>query len=112
MYQLNQGKTSQASAQAFGTIGNAGLKTSADKVFDICLAAQRNGIDDLSGREIQARYELLHGKRIDSGTVSARVNALVAAKRLERLTFSRACSVTGRDIYPVRVPATQARLVY
>jgi len=105
-------KTLHASAQAFGTIGNAELKTSSDKLFDICLAAQRNGADDLSGREIQARYELLYGKRIDSGTVSARVNALVTAKRLVRLTFSRPCSITQRDIYPVRVPATQARLMY
>lgn len=100
------------SARALGSLGNTGIKTSSDKVFDIVLAAQRNGADDLSGKEIQARYELLYGKRIDSGTVSARVNNLVTAKRLERLTFSRACTVTGRDIYPVRVPAAQARLMY
>jgi hypothetical protein len=112
MLQLNRASTNQTSAQSLSNIGNAGIKSSADKVFDICLAAQRNGADDLSGKEIQARYELLHGKRIDSGTVSARVNDLVTAKRLERLTFSRACTVSGRDIYPVRVPVSQVSLFY
>ena len=102
--------THQTSAQAFSSLGNMVLKTEADKILDIVLAAQRNGMDDLSGREIQARYELQYGKRIDSGTVSARVNALILANRLSRSPIARICSVTGRDIYPVRVPATQGRL--
>lgn len=103
--------TSPASAQAFAQVGNVVLKTEADKILDICLGAQRNGAQDLSGREIQARYELLYGKRIDSGTVSARVNALILAGRLKRSQISRACSVTGRDIYPVLVLMAQTRLV-
>ena len=104
--------TSHSSAQALAALGNGGKKRQLDDIHDICLAAQRNGADDLSGKEIQQRYELLHGKRIESSTVAGRVNDLVAVKRLERLTFVRSCSVTGRDIHPVRVPATQARLVY
>lgn len=102
---------SDTSALALGRIGLPTLKTENDKIADICLAAQRNGCDDLSGKEIQARYELLYGKRIDASAVSARVNALVTAHRLERSTITRACSITGQDIHPVRVPAVQSRLV-
>lgn len=112
MPRLNQTSTSHSSAQALALLGNAKKKCLLDQIMDICLAAQRNGADDLSGKEIQAKYELIHGKRIEAGTVSGRVNDLVSAKRLERLTFSRACAITSRDIYPVRVPAAQARLMY
>ncbi len=102
--------TNQASAQAFAQVGNMTLKTESDKIHDICVAAQRNGAQGLSGREIQHQYELIYGKRIDAGTVSARVNALILAGRLKRSSVARMCSITGRDIYPVAVPATQARL--
>lgn len=81
-----------------------------DKILDICITAKRNGRADLSGKEIQERYELVHGKRIDASSVSARVNGLIAAGRLVRLERSRPCRVTGRDIHPVRVVAVQAGL--
>lgn len=103
--------TSQTSAQAFAAVGLKTLKHEQDRVHDICLSAQRNGYADLSGREIQVRYELQYGKRIDAGSVSARISALIAAGRLERLPDVRVCSVTGRDVHPVRVPISQARLV-
>lgn len=103
--------TNQASAASFALMDNLILKTEADKIHDICVAAQRHGARDLSGREIQRQYEMLYGKRIDSGTVSARVNALITAGRLKRSSVARACSVSGRDIYPVLVPTTQVRLV-
>lgn len=103
--------THQTSAQAFSSLGNMVLKTEADKILDICVGAQRNGAHDMSGREIQQRYEFLYGRRIDSGTVSARVNALILAGRLNRSSIARACSVTGRDIYPMLVLMAQTRLV-
>lgn len=103
--------TNQTSAQAFSSLGNMVLKTEADKILDICVGAQRNGAHDMSGREIQQRYEFLYGRRIDSGTVSARVNAFILAGRLKRSSIARACSVTGRDIYPVLVLMAQTRLV-
>lgn len=99
------------SAQALAAVGVSNLKHEQDKIHDICVAAQRNGVSDLSGKEIQARYELQYGKRIDASSVAARVNALVTAERLERVVMTRACKVTGRDIHPVRVPMTQTRLV-
>ena len=100
------------SAQSLAALSNTTKKGQLDQIFDICLSAQRNGVEDLSGKEIQQRYELQYGKRIESSTVAGRVNDLVTVKRLEKLTFSRSCAVTGRDIHPVRVPATQARLMY
>lgn len=102
--------TSETSAQALNQIGLPKLKGELDKIHDIVLAAHRHGIDDMSGREIQQRYEQIHGKRIDSGTVSARCNGLIAAGRLERCRIARACHVTGKDIHPVRVVAQQSRL--
>lgn len=99
------------SAQALAAIGQRTVMNLQDRIHDICVAAQRNGMDDLSGKEIQERYERLYSKRIDASSVSARINNLISAKRLERLTTVRPCRVTGHDIHPVRVPATQARLV-
>jgi hypothetical protein len=87
------------------------LKHLHDQIHEICVIAQRNGRDDMSGKEIQERYEAIYGKRIEASSVSARVNNLVAANRLERLETMRPCRITGRDIHPVRVPLTQARLV-
>ena len=109
---MNTATTSHSSAQALAALGNTGKKRVLDQIFDICLAAQRNGAHDLSGKEIQAKYEFVHSKRIESSTVSGRVNDLVTVGRLERRQIARACAITGRDIYPVRVPATQDRLVY
>lgn len=99
------------SAQALAAMRLPDIKQLQDKIHDICVAAQRNGYADLSGKEIQARYELLYGQRIEASTVSSRVNNLVTAGRLERVKQVRPCAVTGRDIHPVRVPLKQARLV-
>ena|ERR1035437_6288484 len=101
---------SNTSAQAFADLGLRTLKGELDKIHDIVLAAQRHGVDDMSGREIQQRYELIYGKRIDSGTVSARVKGLLDANRLERVMVTRPCLVTGKDIHPVRCVAHQTRL--
>lgn len=98
------------SAQALNQIGLRHLKGELDKIHDIVLTAQRHGVKDMSGREIQDRYERIYGRRIDSGTVSARCNGLITAKRLERCLVTRPCTVTGKDIHPVRVVAQQACL--
>lgn len=99
------------SAKSLAAMPLTELKQLQDKIHDICVAARRNGYDDLSGKEIQARYELLYGQRIEASSVASRVNNLVTAGRLERATHVRPCAVTGRDIHPVRVPMKQARLV-
>jgi hypothetical protein len=67
-------------------------------------------VQDLSGREIQARYAMTHsGKTIDTGTISARVNSLIAAGLLERLP-ERRCSITNKSVGPVRAVAHQTRM--
>lgn len=106
-----QSPTTESSAAALAALSTSHLKNETDRIYDIVMAAHLHGIDDMSGREIQARYELLHGKRIDSGSVSARISSLISARRLERCRIARACLVTGSDIRPVRVVAQQSRLV-
>ena len=98
------------SAQSLALMGLGEIKTLQDRILDICIRAQRNGVADLSGGEIQKRYELQYGQRLDKSSISARVNNLVSANRLERLQHARVCQVSGRNIAPVRVPAVQARL--
>jgi hypothetical protein len=61
----------------------------------------------LSLKEIKSIYQQWHGD-IELSTVSDRVNALVAAKRLERLETTRKCSISGINIHPVRVSNGQS----
>ena len=107
--------TVETSAQALNAIGMDKRKTNADKVIDIVVACQRNGVRDMSRGEIRDQMELVHGRRFDSGWVSARVKELIDAKRLERVVIRRPCCSPSAgksgDIEPVRVPMTQARLV-
>jgi hypothetical protein len=101
----------QVSAIARDQFGMWAIKGQQRDVLDIVLAAHRNGVADLSGREIQARYRISYpGKDIDTGTVSARVNSLIAAKLLERCP-DRLCSITSKTVGPVRPVAQQARMV-
>jgi len=97
------------SAQGLASVGLSGQKNQADEVLDICTAAQRNGTKNLSLREIAKRWELLHGTRIDVGTVSARVSNLVSASRLVRvLADARPCTISGKTVQPVSVPMHNA----
>lgn len=101
-----------ASAATFQDVNASGGEAADIDITTIhVLAAARNGVADLSGREIQARYRTTYpGKDIDTGTVSARVNSLIAAKLLERCP-DRLCSITGKTVGPVRPVAQQTRLV-
>ena len=103
--------TLYTSAQALANVGLKGQKYQADAIVDICIAAQRNGAQDLSLREIARRWELLYGRQIDVGTVSARVSNLIDANRLVRLEgTTRSCTISGKTVHPVSVPVTQVRL--
>lgn len=103
--------TRGTSGQALQDLGMGVQKHQADRVLDIVIAAKRNGIKDLSLREIAERWHMVHGKPIDVGTVSARVTSLVAAKRLVRVIYdARPCTVSGKTVQPVSVPTTQARM--
>ncbi len=92
-------------------LGMGAIKGQLRDVLDIVIAAHRNGVPDLSGREIQARFrQTFPGRDIDTGTVSARVNSLIAAKLLERCP-DRLCTITSKTVGPVRPVAKQSRLV-
>jgi hypothetical protein len=99
------------SRESHGQISMRQRKTQNDEVFDIVVGACRNGAQDMSLREIARAFATVHGRNIDVGTVSARVSALVDAQRLVRLKGSiRACTITGKTVAPVTVPAKQVRL--
>ncbi len=108
--------TLATSAQSLQAMGNTAQMQIQTKILDICIAAQKHGAADLSGREIQQAYEahfsMVEGRpvRLDASTISSRINSLVSAGRLVRMPC-RPCAVTGRNISPVAVPMTQVRLV-
>lgn len=103
--------TADTSAASFDAERPRWVASKQKALYDLVLGAQRNGAADMSMRELQAAYERLHGKRIDMSSVSSCCNGLVAAGRLARSTPVRSCTVTGRDILPLSVPLTQARLL-
>ena len=104
--------TKEVQYQALERMGLLGLKTRADDVFLIVATACRAGAADLTGREIQVLYERRYGRRIESGTISARVNELITAQRFFRRGKSRECTVTHEMAAPVYVVAKQVRMGY
>lgn len=104
--------TLDAQVAALQGMGLIGLKTRADDIYLIVATACKNGADDLTGREIQALYERRYGRRIESGTISARVSELLAAQRILRRAQTRLCTVTRKVAAPVYVVMKQTRMVY
>ena len=103
--------TLDTSAQSYRAIGLRAMAAKQLEIYNIVKGCQIGGQPDMSLTEIRDTFERLHGVRIDLNRVSSRVSELVAAKRLHRQQESRACSVSGRQVHAVLVPATQARLV-
>lgn len=93
--------TKETSARALASVGINRLKWIQDEIEHIVRSACAAGVKDLSMREIQQRYEATYGSRIEMSTISSRVWGLVAAKRLQRDSTERKCSVTGQFILPV-----------
>ncbi len=104
--------TLDAQVAALQGMGLIGLKTRADDIYLIVATACKNGADDLTGREIQALYERRYGRRIESGTISARVSELLAAQRILRRPQTRLCTVTRKVAAPVYVVMKQTRMVW
>jgi hypothetical protein len=106
---------SDTSSAAFLELGNTGRQNMQSNIVDICIAAHRNGIVSLTAAEIGDRYFAAYHKHVKEGSVAGRVSELVAAKRLEAVD-RRVCLSATSDHKSlnraVRVPATQARLVY
>ena len=104
--------TKDASYLALSQLGLMGIKTSADDVFLIIAGACKAGALDVTGREIQALYERRFERRIESGTISARVNELIAAGRIFRRHEPRICTRTQKMAHPVYVVMKQVRMVF
>jgi hypothetical protein len=64
---------------------------------------------DITGGEIQAEYERLY-KRIEAGTVSARVNKMVTDGDVIRKESMRKCKHSGRMAHPVHAQPVQKAL--
>lgn len=104
--------TKDAQFAALQSIGLLGMKTRADDVLLVIATACKAGVEDLTGREIQALYERRYGRRIESGTISARVSELLAARRILRRPQTRICTVTREIAAPVYVVMKQTRMAY
>jgi hypothetical protein len=97
---------------ALQRMGLIGLKSRADDIFLVIATACKAGVDDLTGREIQTLYERRYGRRIESGTISARVSELLSARRILRRPQRRVCTVTREVVAPVYVVMKQTRMVW
>jgi hypothetical protein len=81
-----------------------------DAIFKVLEAAHKNGIKDMSGREIQQELKKM-GMEEESGTISGRVKTLVDKKRLFKDRVNkRHCMHTGVLIGPLSIPAIQDRI--
>lgn len=100
----------EASAQALHGLSIGTQKTMGDKIVHILQQAHQAGVRDLSGREIQARYQQQFGQFVEMSSLSGRINNLMAAGRVERLQDHRPCTVTGLNIAPVRLVPKQGSL--
>ena len=106
-------QTAPTSAQSYASISNPQRKTQHDEIFDIVLAACRNGAPDMTDREIADTYERIYSRRIERGTVSARVKAMLDGGRLVSLEGAqRQCVHTKKLVRTVTVPAHQERMFY
>lgn len=100
-----------SSARALDGVGLQGQQTQRMKVLHVVRQAAAQGVRNMSGREIQVAYQREFGDWLDMSTLSARINNLVAGNQLERLTESRHCGVTGKDILPVQVVPKQGSVL-
>lgn len=100
--------TASTSRQALRQISPPQRKTLSDQIVDVVAQAQRRGERDMSMREIQRALNAAHGRWVDVSTISARANELVAAKRLQRTTQPRPCTVSHAQVQALSVPMHQA----
>jgi hypothetical protein len=98
------------SIAAFHQLPGLGLKTQQDRIFDIVADYCKRPGKDLSLNEIKRLHRAIHGD-IELSTISARVNALVSAGRLERREDIRKYAITGAGIHAVRLPVRQLELI-
>ena len=101
----------ETSAMALQGLGLKRRETLGHKVYAVVAQAVAEGSANLSAREVQALFEQHHHIRLEMSTLSGVINNLVQAERLQRILEPRACTVTGRQIQPIKPVPKQGRLV-
>ena len=56
-----------------------------------------------------SRRQIAHATGLETSTVAARTNSLIAARRLVEDEQLRPCPVTGRNVHMVGLPAPEGR---
>lgn len=103
---------SQTSREALASISTRTRHTQNDDVFAVVAAACGAGVADMTGQEIMLAYRARFDREMYPNVISRVVGSLVDGGRLVRITESRACTVSGKNAYPVTVPAKQERMFY
>lgn len=104
--------TADTSAANYALMGPKVMTRRQEEVYGLVTDAHRDGVVDMSTRELQQRWEAAHaGKRIEASTLSSTVHSMVTSGRLRRATQLRSCLVTGKTICPFFVPLKQASLI-
>lgn len=108
---MNQ--VADTSRDALKRISTAARMSILERIESVVTDSGRRGVRDMSAREIRDKIEADTGRRIELSTITARVNELVTAGRLQRdPAYTRACTVTGQQIHPLRAVPKQTRAFY
>lgn len=103
--------TADTRSAAHRALGNVALMSQLEMVYHIVKTYAHTKPDrGLTGREIQHYYNTHNGKFVEASSLSPRINSLIAAGRLHRLSTARACTVTGKNVLPVCLAQTQKPL--
>lgn len=103
---------SETSRDAHASISIRERHTQNDDVFAVVAAACRTGAADMTGQEIMVAYRARFDRDMYPNVISRVVGSLLAGGRLVRMGNKRTCTVSGKNAYPVTVPAKQERMFY
>ena len=103
----------EASAQAYHGFKASELKKHSDKILHVLRQAPAAGVKDLSAMEIRERLlvEFPGCGAFYPNTLTSPIGRLIAAGLVERLRTHRPCSVTGKDIAPLRLVPRQGSVL-
>lgn len=103
----------EASAQAYHGFKASELKKHSDRILHVLRQAHAAGVKDLSAMEIRERLllEFPGCGAFYPNTLTSPIARLIAAGVVERLRTHRSCSVTGKDIAPLRLVPRQGSVL-
>lgn len=98
------------SAEAFYGLPNKFRESLQGRLLAVIAQRHGYGVRDLSMRELREAFFQAHQQWVDMSSISSSCDGLIKAGRLERLQEPRECTITGRDIKPLRAVLRQADL--